>query len=234
MQERLDSVIHARQHKEETAQGQQQQEDTRDYTDYDHLGGGVFKATAEQQQLYKAFVADVKAHAQGVSSSSSYGQQPGVVEMQVLKPTAAPLTAAAGAGGSTGARAVAAAAGAISSAGNVMGDRLVSAGRAAAALGRTTGSDSTRTGRVAGANPKAGAAGSAGSIQGGAAAVELPAGAVRQAAMGPLADATIAAVKKPLSVEQQRRLRRRQQLAAAAAKRGKGNGRDPDLLDKLY
>jgi hypothetical protein len=232
MQERLDSVMHARQHKEETAQGQQQQEDTRDYTDYDHLGGGVFKATAEQQQLYKAFVADVKAHAQGASSSSSYGQQPGVVEMQVLKPTAAaPLTAAAG--GSAGARAVAAAAGAISSAGSVMGDRLVSAGRAAAAHGRTSGSDSTRTGRVAGGNPKAGAVGSAGGMQGGAAA-ELPAGAVRQAVRGPLADATIAAVKKPLSVEQQRRLRRRQQLAAAAAKRGKGNGRDPDLLDKLY
>jgi hypothetical protein len=47
---------------------------------------------------------------------------------------------------------------------------------------------------------------------------------------GPLLDATIATVKKPLTVEQARKLRRQQQQAAAAGRqRGAGS-----LLDKLY
>jgi hypothetical protein len=45
---------------------------------------------------------------------------------------------------------------------------------------------------------------------------------------GPLLDATIATVKKPLTVEQARKLRRQQQQAAGKQKGGGG------LLDKLY
>lgn len=84
MQERLAAVRQARQVQEEANQGQQQL-DTRDYTDPDHLGAGVFRATSEQQQLYMAFMADVKAHAQG-ASSSSYTLEPGLLELQVLRP----------------------------------------------------------------------------------------------------------------------------------------------------
>jgi hypothetical protein len=50
--------------------------------------------------------------------------------------------------------------------------------------------------------------------------------AVRELHRGSLADATIAALRKPLTVEQARRLRQSQRFGA----KQKG----PDLLDRLY
>lgn len=154
MQERLAAVMQARQVSEEAAVRQQQQQqgpiDTRDYTDPDHLGAGVFRATSQQQQLYRSVAADIRAHAVGGGAPS---QQPGLLELQVLE--AKPQVAAA------------------------------------------------------------------------AAALEAdPSAVVRELHRGSLADATIAALRKPPSVEQARRLRQSQRSAA----KQKG----PDLLDRLY
>lgn len=84
--------MQARQVSEEAAVRQQQQGpvDTRDYTDPDHLGAGVFRATSQQQQLYRSFAADIRAHALGGGGLS---QQPGRLELQVLE--ARPQAAAA-------------------------------------------------------------------------------------------------------------------------------------------
>lgn len=151
MQERLHAVMHARQHNDAAGQLQQRlAADTRDYTDPDHLGAGVFKASSEQQRLYSACLGDIQAHAQGVSSVG-YCAQPGRVEMQV------PAAASGGVDRSTA-------------------DKRVQRGK--------------------------------------------------------LADATIAAVKKPLSVEQARRLRRRQQQQMKS--RGGVGGVADNMLDKLY
>jgi len=225
MQERLQAVVHARQYKEEAAAGQLQQAqvDIRDYTDADHLGAGVFRATAEQRQLYKTLYADIAAHAQGLSSSS-YSSCPGLVEVQVL-PHGLPASAAAaalagvGAGGTRVAPAAlpagtshAAAAGGFASAGTIHSGVWAAPAVSSASLGRQErGTSSSST---------------------------LPptaSQAVRHVMKGPLADATIAAVKKPLSLEQARRLRRQQQQQQLAArKRGLMRSGSPDMLDKVY
>lgn len=56
---------------------------------------------------------------------------------------------------------------------------------------------------------------------------------MRELHRGSLGDATTAAIKRPLTVEQARRLKRQQQQQLAA-KRSQGHLGSPDLLDKLY
>lgn len=50
-----------------------------EYTHRDHLGAGVFRASAEARVLYTALAQDVAAHAAGASVCHEH---PGVVEMQ--------------------------------------------------------------------------------------------------------------------------------------------------------
>jgi hypothetical protein len=245
MQERLAAVRQARQVQEDDHQAQhQQQVDPRDYTDPDHLGAGVFRATTEQQQLYKAFMADIKAHAQG-ASSSSYSQEPGLLELQVLRPRP-PAVAVAAAKGSS----------AIS-----IGVERAGSARVPFAQDQNCGIGSSSTGQpmmpgcaasqtqhqltdmghrapsysaVAAKQQgmSSGACTAAAIAAGSEPAVVRGAGAVRELHRGSLADATIAAIKRPLTVEQAHRLKRQQQQLAA--RRGQGRTGSPDLLDKIY
>lgn len=268
MQERLQAVMQARQHNEAASQGQHGQlVETRDYTDPAHLGAGVFKATPQQRQLYKALLGDIKAHAQGISSSS-YQQQPGLVELQVVRPSAASATGSASTAGaqpwgcveatdgkaevlggsssrgnSDDASAAPTAAVAGRSSSHPPGVRaLKAASSSAGSLERQPGGSSGKARAPSASHPAA-----AGAVRGSAHASAHAAGGprppataaaghgdVRHVYRGPLADATIAAVKRPLGAAQARRLKRQQAAAVAAAKKGQGRPGGPDMLDKLY
>lgn len=191
MQERLQAVSYNRLKKAAVASGsvstagssKQQHVDTREYTDPDYLGSGVFKASREQRQLYEAVKADISSHARASSHSKL---EPTLVEMQVVSPGVLPGIPSA-------------AAAVVDSSSCNVGSRPPSA----APLG---------------------AAGAAGG---------------QLARRGPLLDSTVAAVKKPLTVEEARRLRRTQQAAGdhlgRPGEEGKRKaGLQSSLVEKLF
>lgn len=186
MQERLQAVQNKRMGVSNSASRSRNKQviDAREYTDPDHLGAGVFKASCEQKQLYDAMKPDIAAHAQAVDNNRQ--EQP-MVEMQVVHFAELPRQAAA------------------------------------TALTNATG---------AVVDPEL--AGDGGSL------IPPRRNIVEQVARkGPLLDATVTAVKKPLSVQEARKLRRRQQQArnqssslSDAANKQPGLG--ASLLDKLF
>jgi hypothetical protein len=76
-QARLSAVVH-RGHKGQPGQ-QQQEEEVREYTDPDCLGAGVFRASAEARQLFRALQPDIAQHAAGASLAAI-----GVLELQTV------------------------------------------------------------------------------------------------------------------------------------------------------
>jgi hypothetical protein len=225
--------------------------------------------------VYKALLGDIKAHAQGISNSS-YMQQPGRVELQVLAPPAAAMfigaTSAAGAGASAAAAQPWGRSEAANEKATMLGgssSRGISGAASAAPTAAAAGRSSSQPQAARAIKAASSSAGSMERQPGGSSGkaytppVSLPAAAgglpgsayrdvdaagvprspataaacqgdVRHVYRGPLADATIAAVKKPLGAVQARRLKRQQAAAAAAARKGQGRPAGPDMLDKLY
>jgi hypothetical protein len=205
---------------------QQQPVEWREYTHLDHLGAGVFRASQQQRALYESIKPDIEAHARAgscfaASSCSSSSGAGGV--RQAGSSSSSSSGSWSGCGGAGGSGVVEM---------QVLLPPVVPA-RSASASPTPTSSQQQQQGSQTLSGSVAGfrAAGSVrpGSPEVAAAAAAAAAGSAGQLMRrGPLLDATIAKVKKPLTVEQARKLRRQQQQAA-----GKQKGA-VSLLDKLY
>jgi len=168
----------------------------REYTHLDHLGSGVFRASLEQRQLYQALREDVRAHGRAAGSS----QLPaGVVEVQVL---AARVEAAGGAAAAGAVTAGLAGGSLVTGEGKVafpaVDVRAANTGSLSGGFGRHLAGCCCRARRCrfsCGGRP----AGRAGGAAGGA------------------GEATLAAVRRPVIVEQCRRLQAAQQRTAGRA-----------------
>eukprot|EP00879_Flechtneria_rotunda_P017129 GHRR01017939.1.p1 GENE.GHRR01017939.1~~GHRR01017939.1.p1 ORF type:complete len:423 (+),score=214.48 GHRR01017939.1:503-1771(+) len=202
----------------------QQQQAWYEYTHLNHLGQGVFRASLEQRQLYEAMKSDIAAHAHADSSSKL---QPGTVELQVA-PAAFMMQANRQATAASSQRvdqqqeSSDSAVSSITQRAANTAKSVISAGpgRTTAAAGQLTSAEPATTAAAKSIEPVTEPDQACSGI--------ALAHVLRRGALS--ADATIVAVKKPLSVEQARRLRQQQQQRSKQADKTTGGS----LLDKVY